>query len=168
MNSKLEIRDDSKYGRGVFTKEDIEKDEVLIVMGGHIFDTDLENEVGEFATNYNMDISEEFSFCPKEESDLMKMPQHLVNHSCDPNAGFSEQCFMVAIKDISAGDEIVYDYAFVMFSSDDSESHFEMECGCGSENCRKIIREDDWKLPEIQKNYLQYFQPFLRKKIINK
>jgi uncharacterized protein len=164
MNPRLEVRDTGTYGRGVFANDTVASGDVLIVMGGNICNTEQENELGEMATNYNMDISEEWSFCPTQESDLELMPQHLVNHSCEPNAGFSEQCFMVAIRDIAPGEEVAYDYAFVMWSANESELHFEMSCGCGSPSCRKVVREDDWTLPDLQQRYGEWFQPFLRKK----
>jgi len=160
----LEIRDTDLYGRGIFAKEPIKAGSVLIVMGGYICNTDQENELGEFAMNNNMDISEEWSFCPISESDLELMPQHLVNHSCEPNSGFTEQCFLTAITDINANEEVRYDYAFVMWSSDRSTDHFLMNCLCGTKSCRKQVTESDWKIERLQNLYGPYFQPFLRKK----
>ncbi len=164
VSPKLEIKDTGKYGKGVFAVMDIKKDETLIVMGGQILNTEQENLGGEFAANHNMDISEDFSFCPVKDGDLDSMPQFIVNHSCEPNAGFVEQCFMSAIRDIKKGEEIVYDYAFVMWSSDESLVHFEMECKCGSSSCRRRVTENDWKIKEIQEKYGKYFQPFIRRK----
>ncbi len=167
MHSSLAIQDTGTYGRGIFATAAIAKDTVLIVMGGHILNTEQENSLGELATSNNMDISEEWSFCPTQESDLELMPQHLVNHSCEPNTGFTDQCFMVAVRDIQAGEQIVYDYAFVMWSADESTLHFEMECKCETPSCRKLVRETDWMLPELQQKYGQYFQPFLRRKFLH-
>ena len=164
MHPALEIRDTGKYGRGVFTNNDIASGTVLIVMGGYICNTEQENELGEIATENNMDISEEWSFCPTKEEDLERMPQHLVNHSCEPNTGFTDPTFMVAIKDLKAGDEVVYDYAFVMWSAEESTLHFELECKCETPRCRKVITENDWRLPELQQAYGAYFQPFLRRR----
>jgi len=164
IDPRLEVRKTSKYGRGVFANRLIKKDEVLIVMGGYICNTNDENNLGKFATGYNIDLSEEHSFCPLQESDIDLMPQHLVNHSCEPNAGFRDTCFMVAIKDIFSDEEIVYDYAFVMWSSDDSEYHFNLKCLCQTLSCRKIITENDWEIRDIQNKYGEYFQPFLRRR----
>jgi len=164
MNPSLEIRDTGKYGRGVFTRQRIAKGEVLIVMGGYICNTDQENDLGAIATENNMDISEEWSFCPTEEADLDRMPQHLVNHSCEPNTGFTDPTFMVAIRDITAEEEIVYDYAFVMWSANKSTLHYELICKCNTPSCRKGITENDWQISNLQEMYGEYFQPFLRKK----
>jgi uncharacterized protein len=164
VNPKLEIKKTSKYGRGIFAKEQINKKETLMVIGGHICNINEENTLGKFGANYNMDISEEFSFCPTKKGDLDRMPHFLINHSCEPNCGFSEQCFMVAIKKIKPGEEITYDYAFVMWSSKESKIHYELDCLCGTKSCRKKITESDWKLKNLQEKYGDYFQPFLRNK----
>ena len=149
---------------GVFAKNKLQKDDVIMVMGGRIMHTDEENQVGGFATNYNIDISDDWSFCPATQEELDLMPQHYINHSCDPNCGFKNVNQIVAIRDINRGEEIVYDYAFVMWSSDMSELHYELRCGCGSSFCRKIITESDWKNAELQKRFGPYFQSFLKDK----
>lgn len=164
INPILEVKETGKYGKGVFTKDDLKKGNVLIVMGGYICNTEQENNLGRFATEYNMDISEEWSFCPTKEEDINLMPQHFVNHSCEPNTGFKDTTFMIAIKDIKKGEEIVYDYAFVMWSANDSKYHLEMKCLCGTPSCREKITENDWKIKSIQNKYGEYFQPFLRRR----
>jgi hypothetical protein len=168
VNPKIEIRDTSKYGRGVFARELVKKGEMLMVMGGYICDISEENDLGKFGSDYNMDISVTHSFCPTKESDLDLMPQHLINHSCEPNAGFEDVVTIVALQDIKPDQEVVYDYAFVMWSSDESAVHFQLKCECGSPSCRKIVTENDWKIKSVQDKYGQYFQPFLRKLFDNK
>lgn len=56
-----------------------------------------------------------------------------INHSCDPNCETSEvkgRVWITAIKNISAGDEITYDYCLYDGGED------EAACNCGSRNCR--------------------------------
>lgn len=93
------------------------------------------------------------------------MPQLFVNHSCDPNAGFNGQIFMVAMRDIKKDEEIVYDYAMLMHANKRSNSYFKMKCKCGSKMCRGFITENDWKISELQKRYDGYFQWYLQEKI---
>jgi uncharacterized protein len=45
-----------------------------------------------------------------------------INHSCEPNVGFSGNVVLVAVRDIRHGEELTTDYALF----DDSEDH--MEC----------------------------------------
>ena len=64
----------------------------------------------------------------------------IINHSCEPNLGFSGIDYMVAIKDIEPGDEISYDYQCM-----ETEPTFYRidNCKCGSLLCRKEISKFD-------------------------
>jgi len=42
---------------------------------------------------------------------------------------------------------------------------FTMECQCDHPNCRKLITEDDWQQPDLQRRYDGYFQWYLQEKI---
>ncbi len=165
MNPDLEVRETGKYGKGVFANKDIKKREILFVMGGYILTIEDENNLKGVTADKPIEISDKFSIGPLKGSDLDLMPQHYVNHSCNPNAGFNGQIFMVSTKKINKGEEVCYDYAMVMNSSKDSNSYFSFECNCGSKQCRKIVAEDDWKRKDLQKKYNGYFQWFLQEKI---
>lgn len=89
MNPKLEIRATDKYGsggKGVYALEDIEKDAVLFVMGGYILSIEDENTLRGVVADKPIELSPNFSIGPLRPSDLDRMPQHWVNHSCDPNS----------------------------------------------------------------------------------
>jgi len=57
-----------------------------------------------------------------------------INHSCDPNCETDEgedgRVWIVAIRDIAAGEELTYDYN--LYDGGDEES----PCFCGAANCR--------------------------------
>ena len=56
-----------------------------------------------------------------------------INHSCDPNCesdAIDGRIFIVAIRDIAAGEELTYEYN--LFDSDDDDA----DCYCGAKNCR--------------------------------
>ncbi len=165
VNKKLEIRETNKYGKGVFAKREIAKGEILFVMGGYILDINDENNLIGEVSDKPIEISENYSIGPRTPSDIPLMPQHYVNHSCNPNAGFKGQVFMVAMRDIISGEEILYDYAMIIHSNPKSTVYFKMKCRCGSGNCRKMIDEEGWKIPELQKKYDGYFQWYLQEKI---
>lgn len=169
MNPKLEIRAAPKYGAddgvGVFAKTRIRKGELLFVMGGHILTIEDENHLRGVVADKPIEISEDFSIGPRTAADLARMPQHRVNHSCNPNAGFDGQLFMVAIRAIRPDEEIAYDYAMVMHSNPQSSSYFSFACRCGTSQYRGTIAEDDWQRPDLQQRYNGYFQHFLQKKI---
>jgi hypothetical protein len=165
MNPALTIRETGRYGNGVFARQLLKKDEVLFVMGGYILTIDDENALTGAVADKPIEISDQFSIGPRSPSDIPLMPQHYVNHSCEPNAGFHGQIFMVAMRDIVIGEEIAFDYAMVMCSNPDSSSYFTMDCLCGRATCRGVIAEDDWQRPELQTRYDGYFQWWLQRQI---
>jgi hypothetical protein len=61
----------------------------------------------------------------------------LINHSCEPNTGFHIQgtaADLFAIRDIAAGEEILFDYSTTL-----DEEDFTMVCACGTPSCRGVI-----------------------------
>ncbi|MEI8321809.1 MAG: SET domain-containing protein-lysine N-methyltransferase [Actinomycetes bacterium] len=83
-----------------------------------------------------------------------------VNHSCEPNCGMGNATQLVAMQNISAGEEISFDYAM-----SDASNYDEFTCICGSSLCRGNITSHDWKLPELQQRYNGYFSPYIVRKI---
>ena len=165
MNPKLEVRESSLGGRGVFARERIEADEMVFVMGGYILTIEEDNDFRGVVADKAIEISDYFFIGPRDEKDLERMPQHFVNHSCEPNAGFKGQIFMMAMRTIDPGEEITYDYAMVMCPTPESNSFFSMPCRCGRASCRETITEDDWEIPELQERYYGWFQWYLQEKI---
>lgn len=73
-----------------------------------------------------------------------------VNHSCNPNCGleFNEgHIYLKAIKDISFGNEIAFDYA-----TSQSDFPFRFICHCGDHGCRHEI-SDFSQLPDSRKSF---------------
>jgi SET domain-containing protein len=61
-------------------------------------------------------------------------PAMFINHSCNPNCEsgeVNEHIFVVATRDIAAGEELLYEYNLW-----DSELEDEADCYCGSPQCR--------------------------------
>lgn len=165
MNPKLEIRETGHYGKGVYATGEIAADEMLFVMGGYVLSIEDENNLRGVVADKPIEISEHFSIGPRRSADLVRMPQHYVNHSCEPNAGFKGQIFLQAMRRIEPGEEITYDYAMSMHSNPESSSFFTMECRCGRPVCRGVVSENDWSIPELQQRYDGWFQWFLQEKI---
>lgn len=84
-----------------------------------------------------------------------------VNHSCNPNCGIYINEMgghdFIAIRDISVGEEITFDYAMRNYTID----FFPPPCRCGAPQCRVNIT--GWKdLPEeIKRNYEDFVAPYL-------
>ena len=65
-----------------------------------------------------------------------------INHSCDPNCVADEQgnrVFIIAIKDIKAGEELNYDYGLILDERYTAKLKAEYPCWCGSKNCRGTL-----------------------------
>ena len=84
-----------------------------------------------------------------------------MNHHCDGNVGFGENDDFVAIRQISPGEEVVYDYGLGDFGP-----RLRLECRCGAESCRGVITGDDWKTlissPEKRKYMLSHLRQHTR------
>ena len=76
----------------------------------------------------------------------------LINHSCEPNAGFKidgTTADLYAIRDIAAGEEILFDYSTTL-----DEDDFTMACQCGRPSCRKIIGDGKYLPSDVWQKYL--------------
>jgi SET domain-containing protein len=162
-NHKLVIAETPGCGKGIFARDSIPCGEVLFVMGGTILTNEEEDVLSERLLDKPIEIADGFSIGPRNFHDLKRMPQHYVNHSCRPNAGFRGQLFLMALRDIEAGEQIAYDYA--MCARSGGREPFRMECRCEAPDCRGVITGDDWMIPELQERYAGYFQPYLQEKI---
>jgi len=154
---KIEVREDTLAGRGVVAIEPIAKDEVVAIKAGNIVTRDEIEEVTRNAGDLALQIDDDFYIAPRstEEADDMSV---YINHSCDPNVGFRGQVVYVAMRDIAAGEELCHDYA--MERSDE----YRLDCHCGSPLCRGKVSGEDWKRPELQERYGDYFSIYLRRK----
>ena len=155
---KIEVRNNTLSGQGVVAIEDIEQDEIIAIKSGHIVTREglkrISDQVGDLA----LQIDDDFYLTPTSPDEIDDMSV-FINHSCDPNVGFLGQVTYVAMREIKAGEELCHDYS--MERSDD----YLLECRCGSPLCRHQVTGDDWKLPELQSRYGQYFSIYILKKI---
>lgn len=162
LNPKLEVRNSTVGGKGTFAKKNISKGDRLLIMGGYI--TALKDELdlpSEFNDN-GLQITEDLVLSIRDKYHLGGI--NFFNHSCSPNAGFNGQIFLVAIRNIKKGEEIVFDYAMTLYHSKKAAS-YKMKCLCGSKECRGIITDNDWKIKKLQKKYKGFFQYYIQEKI---
>lgn len=78
-----------------------------------------------------------------------------INHSCEPNAGFAGNTVLVAMRDISPGEELTTDYALF----DDYDGM--MQCRCGTPSCRATIGGQDWQRQTCSASTATYFSSYL-------
>lgn len=65
-----------------------------------------------------------------------------INHSCDPNCDAvidDGRIWVETIRDVEAGEELAYDYAFELEERHTPAAKRRYPCSCGSANCRGTI-----------------------------
>ncbi len=145
----------SKGGRGVFARDKVRANEVIIVWGGEVITGEMLEDMSEDKRRVSVQVEEDLYMVTANEG-----PADWINHSCDPNAGLVGQVVLVALRDIRVGEEVCFDYAM-----SDGSPYDEFECGCNTKKCRHHITGADWKLPELQERYAGHFSPYLQKRI---
>lgn len=141
-------------GRGLVAIAAIAKDEIVAIKGGHIVDTATMKALPERLRNSDVQIADGFHLVALDEAEYEPV-MLFINHSCEPNVGFAGNVVLVAMRDISAGEELTTDYA--LFDDYDGQ----MECRCGKASCRRTIDGRDWRRPELQRKYGNYFSSYL-------
>lgn len=156
---RLEIRESKISGKGIFTTEFIQKGEIIMIWGGHIF-TREEIRQGKAKPNSISGYKEGlFLGQPIDAEDTI---DQFLNHSCEPNVWMFDEIRIEARKDINKNEEITADYAFWEF---ESSWRLKDSCNCGSNICRKHITGNDWRILSLQHKYANHFLPCLNERI---
>ena len=156
---KTEVRESKIHGRGLFAKADIAQGEIVVVKGGHIVDREtLRREITPTLGPVEIQIDDNLFIAPVT-SEEREGSMLYSNHSCDANLGMRGEITFVAMRDISAGEELTHDWV----TTDDDD--YSVDCKCGTSNCRKTLTGKDWQKPELQRKYAGYFSAYLAHKI---
>lgn len=150
-----EARNPAK-GRGVYTTRAIKQGERVAVWGGDILDREQLAQCTDEQQMHAVQVEEGLYIVPYKEAEV----GDFFNHCCDPNVGVKGQIVVVAMRDIEPGEELCFDYA-----TTDSSDYDEFPCSCGASNCRGTVRGDDWRLPELQSRYKDWFSLYLQRRI---
>lgn len=135
------------HGKGVFAVNKINAGELILQFNGPVILADKLPFPYCAENDYYLQIGPEIFLGPSDDLD------DFVNHSCDPNCGViisSRTTSLIAITPISPGSEITFDYSTTM-----DNFWWEMDCACGSENCRQKIKNFVDLDAEIKERYVQ-------------
>ena len=137
-------------GRGVVAERNFKQGEVIAIWRGSII---TEREV------IALSDSERSQLLQVDEDAFLVTNKALltvdyINHSCEPNCGFTDSTTLVAMREIATGEAITFDYAM-----SDTKTIFTFHCWCGSAKCRKKINGNDWRLADLQERYAGWFAP---------
>jgi hypothetical protein len=141
----VEVRPSAIEGLGVFACRRFRADERIrriAVVREVTAEAPLRNDLGERADHCDY---------PDGKVVLLGFPDRHLNHSCDPNAYVlydGNHCYLMARRDIGAGEEITCDYNINITGGT------AWPCHCGAARCRGTTVGDYFRLPvEIQREY---------------
>jgi uncharacterized protein len=158
LTPKAVPRDSKIHRYGIFAVEDIKEGEPINVFGGIAVPRSEIHEYRKLVSHAGVQVSDDFFIVPASNEEVKE--QGIFNHSCEPSVGFNSSVTMVAIRDISVGEELVMNYAFM-------EMDFEsFECKCGTSMCRKVIDSNTWQDSEFQRQYGRYYSPYIQAKFV--
>jgi hypothetical protein len=153
----LRVVDDESIGHFVVSDTPIESGETIVIWAGA-----------------EITLVEALALTPKEQDYLLQVDDDcfllapldelctadFINHSCEPNCGFSNSVTLVAMRPIRAGEVLTFDYAMC-----DTNPFVAFDCLCRSASCRGRFTGDDWKDPALQRRYAGWFAPHVQRLI---
>ncbi|MEX0932263.1 MAG: SET domain-containing protein [Parcubacteria group bacterium] len=155
MKEHLHIAESPIAGKGIFADKEFKQGETIYILEGERCSL---NEIIRRVKAGEEEPSDPLTIGWEEYIDLDEFSRTF-NHSCEPNAYVRGESELVALKDISPGEEITYDYSSTM--EDNAEKILEaglsmwtMECHCGSEKCRGVVDQFATLPEDIQRYYL--------------
>jgi len=146
---KVYIKSSLQHGRGVFAHEQILAGETILTFTGPLL---KRAEVRE--EDYHLQVDADLYLGASGEAD------DYVNHSCEPNAGFRDGLVLVARRDISAEEEITWDYSTAI----DEEDFPGFACCCGATACRGAVRSFRHLDPDTRERLRDWLLPYLHAK----
>jgi uncharacterized protein len=132
----LIVRSSSLHGAGVYTTAPLRKGtRVLEYTGPRLKKEETEGLYADNEVTYLFTMDD-----PNVVIDGFGMAA-FVNHSCHPNCEsdqIGDSIWIVALRDIQAGEELTYDYCLW-----DGEPGDEAPCYCGAKNCRGTMYSEE-------------------------
>ncbi|MBR9990431.1 MAG: SET domain-containing protein [Gemmatimonadetes bacterium] len=139
----FEARESKIQGRGVFATRKIEEGTRLIEYRGELVDDDEADRRYPF---YDDERHHTFLFRLESGDAIDAGPSRsiakYINHSCDPNCEAVEEdghIYIDAIRDIARGEELAYDYNYVLDERHTAANKRLYPCNCGVRKCRGTI-----------------------------
>lgn len=140
---RIQVRRSGVHGKGVFALQDIAQGEVLIEYVGEIINWAQAQERHPHDPN---DPNHTFYFHISEDRVIDARvggnSSRWINHACNANCEADERdgrIFILARRNISAGEELNYDYGLILNERYTAKLKAEYPCWCGSEICRGTL-----------------------------
>tara|TARA_B110000438_G_C15379129_1_gene463998 strand:+ start:53 stop:541 length:489 start_codon:yes stop_codon:yes gene_type:complete len=134
-----------RKGRGLYATKDIKEGTRIVNYVGKIITKKQTEESEKFDNSkpiYLFNLNNRYDL----DGDVSWNTARLINHSCSNNCDYNGaglKLWVVAIKDITKGEELTCDYGFGY-----DENYKQFRCKCGSNNCcGYIVRaESRWRI----------------------
>lgn len=140
---RIQTRRSGVHGKGVFAVQDILEGEVLIEYIGQIISW---QEAQDRHPHDPLQPNHTFYFHIDENRVIDAYfggnSSRWINHSCAPNCFANEQegrIFITALRGISAGEELNYDYGLMLDERYTQKLKAEYPCFCNSAQCRGTL-----------------------------
>jgi hypothetical protein len=162
IDPRVVLRHKEGGEKGLFAAGDMKRGEVILVFTGKVVGLKELMSVGPRGLELSLQVNDNLWQIPTSAG-----PEtcDFINHSCDANTGMEDSVTVVALRDITKGDEFRIDYGtvnsgVVTMASDN------FTCRCGAECCRRNVTSQDWRLAEVQQRYWPFFPPFVKRLIL--
>lgn len=139
---KIVVRDSGIHGRGVYANRKISAGERIIEYRGEIISW---KEADRRPPSDPDDPSHTFFFSLSDGKQVIDgsiggNSSRWMNHSCAPNCETTEtdtgRVYVEALRDIRAGEELVYDYCLIIDEKITKKLKKQYRCRCGAPECR--------------------------------
>jgi SET domain-containing protein len=132
---QLEVRESGVHGRGVYAAQFIpEGTRIIEYTGQRVSWEDAPDDDSDPHTfNFGLENGEVIN------PEVGGNDARWINHSCDPNCEAVEEddrVFIYAMRDIQAGEELLYDYQLEIDEPITEAAKIKFACQCGASNCR--------------------------------
>jgi uncharacterized protein len=132
---QIEVRQSSVHGRGLYAEQFIsEGARVIEYTGEHVsWEAAPDDDSDPHTFNFGLENGEVIN------PEIGGNDARWINHSCNPNCEAIEEddrIFIYAIRDIQAGEELLYDYRLEIDEPITEASKKKFACLCGASNCR--------------------------------
>ncbi len=143
---KIEARLSSIHGNGVFATDAIAKGERIVRYKGLLRTHDeVDAQYGHIDENghtFLFTLNDDYVIDATKRGNVVKW----INHSCSPNCeavieedqdgdSRGDKVFIEALRDITAGEELTYNYGIVLAERHTAKLKKIWECRCGSPKC---------------------------------
>ncbi|HEY2805944.1 MAG TPA: SET domain-containing protein-lysine N-methyltransferase [Gemmatimonadales bacterium] len=142
---KIEVRESTIQGRGVWAAAAIAKGDWIVEYSGERIshaEADMRYDDESMSRHHTFLFIVDSKTCIDAASGGNEA--RLINHSCEPNceailSAEDREIWIVALRKIEKGEELTYDYGYVMDGESIEEALRKYPCTCGAPKCRGTI-----------------------------